>query len=244
MHVIQPFSDFSFVATNKDPTDILQFDRFQPSTQLRAIDFPEFTPIDSIADWTVLRAGIRNKLETRRDDTTMTWFELDTYFDVNFENPYDRTDYSNLFNDIRFTPLPWASLVINSQVPAFNKGFTEVNTSINIQPTADLQINVGHRYLNNNPFFLNSSLFVVGGYYRLNDNWGIGVQEQYEETTGVLEQQRYAVYRDLTNWVASFGAVIRDNAGVKEYGVLFTITLKAFPKFGFDLNFDPGSSGE
>ena len=244
MHVIQPFSDFSFVATNKDPTDILQFDRFQPSTQLRAIDFPQFTPIDSIAGWTVLRAGVRNKLETRRDDSTVTWFELDTYFDVNFDNPYDRSDYSNLFNDIRFTPLPWATLVINSQVPAFNKGFTEVNTSVNIQPTADLQINVGHRYLNDNPFFLNSSLIVVGGYYRLNDNWGVGVQEQYEEATGVLEQQRYAVYRDLTNWVASFGAVIRDNAGVKEYGVLFTITLKAFPKFGFDLNFDPGSSGQ
>src|SRR6202008_4669232 len=74
MHVIQPFSDFSFVATNKDPTDILQFDRFQPSTQLRAIDFPQFTPIDSIAGWTVLRAGVRNKLETRRDDSTVTWF--------------------------------------------------------------------------------------------------------------------------------------------------------------------------
>lgn len=244
MHVIQPFSDFSYVATNKDPKDILPFDRFQPSTQLRAIDFPQFTPIDSITGWTVLRAGVRNKLETRRDDATMTWFELDTYMDVNFDNPYDRTDFSNLFNDIHFAPLPWMTLTIESQVPAFAKGFTEINTSVNVQPTANLQLNFGHRYLNDNPFFLDSSLFLVGGYYRINENWGFGVQEQYEEQTGVLEQQRYAVYRDLTNWVASFGAVIRDNAGVKEYGVLFTITLKAFPKFGFDLNFDPGSSGE
>jgi len=244
MHVIQPFADFSYVATNVDPKDILAFDRFEPSTQLRAIDFPQFTPIDSIADWTVLRAGIRNKLETRRDDTTVTWFELDTYFDVNFDNPYDRTDFSNLFNDIRFTPVPWASFTIGSQVPAFAKGFTEINTSVSVQPTANLQLNFGHRYLNDNPFFLNSSLFVVGGYYRINDNWGVGVQEQYEESSGLLEQQRYAVYRDLTNWVASFGAVINDNAGVKEYGVLFTITLKAFPKFGFDLNFDPGGAGQ
>jgi len=38
--------------------------------------------------------------------------------------------------------------------------------------------------------------------------------------------------------------VIRDNGGVKEYGVLLTFTLKAFPKFGFDFNFDPGSSGD
>ena len=245
MHVIQPFTDFSYVKENgPNPTSILGFDRFEPSTQLRAIDFPQFTPIDSIDSWTVWRLGVRNKLETRRDDKTMTWFELDTFFDVNFDNPYNRTDYSNLFNNIRFTPLPWMSFSVNSQVPAFAKGFTEVNTFATVQPLANLQVTFGHRYLNNNPFFLDSSLFVVGGYYRLDDNWGIGVQEQYEASTGVLEQQRYAIYRDLTSWVASFGGVIRDNLGVKDYGVIFTVTLKAFPKFGFDLNVDPTSEGE
>jgi hypothetical protein len=113
-----------------------------------------------------------------------------------------------------------------------------------VQPLANLQVNVGHRYLNGNPFFENSSLFVVGGYLRVNDNWGFAVQEQYEGATETLQEQRYAIYRDLTSWVASFGGVIRDNSGVKEYGLLFTVTLKAFPKFGFDLNFDPTSSGQ
>ena len=245
MHVIQPFTDFSYVKENgPNPTSILGFDRFQPSTQLRAIDFPQFTTIDSIADWTVWRVGVRNRLETRRDDTTMTWFELDTFFDVNFVNPYNRTDYSNFFNNIRFTPLPWVSFSVNSQVPAFSKGFTEVNTTASVQPLANLQLNFGHRYLNDNPFFDNSSLFLVGGYYRINDNWSIGAQEQYEAATSTLEEQRYSIYRDLSSWVASVGGVIRDNNGVKEYGLLFTITLKAFPKFGFDLNFDPTSSGQ
>ena len=245
MHVIQPFTNFSYVDENgANPTAILGFDRYQPSTQLRAIDFPQFTTIDSIDNWTVWRVGVRNRLETRRDDKTMTWFELDSFFDVNFDNPYDRTDYSNLFNNIRFTPLPWVSLSVNSQVPAFSKGFTEVNTLASVQPLANLQLSVGHRYLNDNPFFLNSSLFLVGGYYRIDDNWGIGAQEQYEATTSTLEEQRYSIYRDLSSWVASFGGVIRDNKGVKEYGILFTVTLKAFPKFGFDLNFDPTSSGE
>jgi len=245
MHVIQPFTNFSYVDENgANPTAILQFDRFEPSTQLRAIDFPQFTTIDSIDNWTVWRVGVRNRLETRRDDQTITWLELDTFFDVNFDNPYDRTEYSNFFNNLRFSPLPWMSFTVNSQVPAFAKGFTEVNTLANVQPLSNVQLTVGHRYLNNNPFFQNSSLFVVGGYCRLNDNWGIGVQEQYEATTGILEEQRYSIYRDLSAWVASFGGVIRDNSGVNEYGVLFTITLKAFPKFGFDLNFDPTSQGE
>jgi LPS-assembly protein len=244
MHVMQPFTDFAYVKEDgPNPTSVLQFDRFEPSTQLRAIDFPQFTPIDSIADWTVWRVGVRNRLETRRDDQTITWFELDTFFDVNFENPYYNTNYSNLFNNIRFNPVPWMSFSINSQIPAFNKGFTEVDTYATVQPLANLQVNLGHRYLNDNPFFDNSSLFVVGGYYRINDNWGVGVQEQYEAATSTLEEQRYSIYRDLTSWVASFGGVIRDNSGVKEYGLLFTVTLKAFPKFGFDLNFDPYSQG-
>lgn len=245
MHVIQPFTNFSYVKEDgPNPTSILALDRFQPSTQLPAIDFPQFTTIDTIDDWTIWRVGVRNKLETRRDDRTITWFELDTYVDVNFNNPFDRTDYSNLFNNIRFQPLPWVSFSINSQLPAFDQGFTEVDTVANVQPMANLQLTVAHRYLNGNPFFQDSSLFVVGGYYRIDDNWGVAVQEQYEGATGILEQQRYSIYRDLSSWVASFGGIIRDNNGSKEYGVLFTITLKAFPKFGFDLNFDPSSEGE
>jgi hypothetical protein len=114
-----------------------------------------------------------------------------------------------------------------------------------VQPISNLQLSFSHRYLNNNPFFQHSSLVVLGGYYRLNDNWGFGFQEQYEGTIGLFQEQRYVIYRDLTNWVASFGAVVRDNTGnKKEYGVLLSFTLKAFPKFGFDLNFDPGSSGQ
>jgi len=245
MHVIQPFTDFSYVKEDgPNPTAILGFDRFQPSTQPRALDFPQFTTIDSIADWTVWRVGVRNRLETRRDDRTMTWLELDSFVDVQFVNPYQPTDYSNLVNNLRFTPLPWVSFSVNSQLPAFDKGFTEVDTVANVQPMANLQLTVAHRYLNGNPFFQDSSLFVVGGYYRINDNWGVGVQEQYEGETGLLEQQRYSIYRDLSSWVASFGGIIRDNNGSKEYGLLFTITLKAFPKFGFDLNFDPTSEGE
>ncbi|HZR78397.1 MAG TPA: LPS assembly protein LptD [Chthoniobacterales bacterium] len=246
LHVIQPYSDFSYVRENGiNPAAVLEFDRFEPSTQARPIDFPQFTSIDSIASWTVWRNGVRNRLETRRDDLTVTWLELDTFFDVNFDNPYDRRGYSNLFNKLRFTPLPWASLSVDSQVPAFTSGFTEVNTSLTVQPTANLQLSAGHRYLNDNPFFEHSSLFVVGGYYRVTDNWGFGFQEQYEGTIGLFQEQRYAIYRDLTNWVASFGAVVRDNTGnKKEYGILLTFTLKAFPKFGFDLNFDPGSQGQ
>ena len=243
-HIIQPFTDFSYVYDNTDPAEILQFDRFEPSTLLPPIDFPQFTPIDSIADWSIWRIGVRNKLQTRRDDLTISWLEVETFVEVNFDNPFDRTEYSNLYNRVRFNPLPWVGLVVDSQVPAFDKGFTEINTRLTFQPVANVQVAVGNRYLQNNPFFLNSNLITFDGFYRINDNWGFAVQEQYEGSTNTLEQQRYAIYRDLTSWVASLGAVVRDNGGVKEYGVLLTFTLKAFPKFSFDFNIDPSGAND
>ncbi len=244
-HIFQPFANFSYVsAPNVDAATILQFDRAQPTTKLNPIDFPQYTSIDSLDNWSIARIGVRNRLQTRRDDLTVSWLELETFVDVNFNNPFDKTDYSNVFNRLRFTPVPWATLIVDSQLPLLDKGFTEVNTSISFKPTANAVITFGHRYLHNNPFFLNSSLFTVGGYYRINDNWGVGFLESYEGETNIVEQQRYSIYRDLTSWVASLGAIIENNAGVKQYGVLLTFTLKAFPKFGLDLNFDPAGTNQ
>ncbi len=244
-HIIQPFVNFSYVTgDNLNPAEILQFDRYQPSTQLRPIDFPQFTSIDSIDNWTIARVGVRNRLQTRRDDSTINWLELETYFDVNIDNPYDRSSFSNVFNKLRFVPLPWAWLSISSQLPLLANGFTEINTDIHLQPIASLQLTLGHRYLRDAPFFDDSSLYTFGGYYRVNENWGIGAYDRYEGATGFFEEQRYSVYRDLTSWVGSLGAIIRNNGGVKEYGLILSFTLKALPKFSFDFNYDPSGQGE
>ena len=158
--------------------------------------------------------------------------------------PYDRHRLTPTSStDSVSRPCPGPRLRSIRRCRRFDGGSRKSTRGVAIQPVANVQLTVGHRYLNDNPFFENSSLFVVGGYYRIDDNWGVGIQEQYEATTRVLEQQRYSIYRDLTSWVASLGAVVRDNDGVKEYGVLLTFTLKAFPKFGFDLNFDPAGAG-
>ena len=243
-HILQPFANFSYVAgQNLNPAEILQFDRYIPSTRLRPIDFPQFTSIDSLDNWSIARLGMRNRLQTRRDDSTINWLELETYFDINFDNPYNRSSFSNIFNNLRFNPLPWVSLAINSQVPLLADGFTEVNTEVRFQPISTVLLSLSHRFLNENPFFANSSLYTAGAYYRIDDNWSAGALVRYEGSTGFVEEQRYTVYRDLTSWVASVGAVIRNNGGVKEYGVLLSFTLKALPKFSFDLNFDPGATG-
>jgi LPS-assembly protein len=249
-HIVQPYTDFSFVRTNRGPDDILQFDRFQPSTQLPMFDFPQFTSIDAIDNWSILQLGVRNRLQTRRDNSTFNWLEMDTFFDVNLDEPefpganLHQGALSNLYNRLRWNPLPWFSFTVASQTPLNANGFTEINTGVSWLVNQDLRLDLSHRYLNENPFFTNSSLINLGAYYRLDDNWAISAREEYEAVGNLLENQVYEVHRDLSSWVASLGFIIRDSGtGSNEYGVLLTFTLKDFPAISLPISLDPQGEG-
>ena len=244
-HIIQPYLNFSYVAgPSVRPDHILPIDTYLPSTQLAPFDFPQSVALDSIDQATILRLGVRNRLLTKRDDRSFTWLELDSFFNVNYDNPYDTNDFSNLFNRLTFTPLPWVGLTIDSQLPVFSSGFSEINTSLTFMPTSDLTFSVGHRYLQNNVFFPNSSLATLTAYYQIDPNWAVSLNEQYELEDAVLESQRYTVYRDLTSWIASVSAVMTDNRGKQNIGVYLTFTLKDLPNLNLNFNIDPGSSGQ
>jgi len=260
-HVIQPYLNFSWVSTpTLNPNDILPMDRYIASTRLPAIDFPEFTSIDSINHWTVLRLGMRNRLLTRRDNATLDWLDLDTYFDVNFNNPFAQVisitrdpktgkttqtlqDYSNVFNRVRFQPVPWLALSIDSQFPVFGRGFSEFNTTIDWTISPNIRLTLSDRYLHGNPFFQDSNQVAVTSYFRINENWGFSIYEAYEGQTGTFLEQTYAIHRDLSSWVASFGLDFKNNGGGKQQsGVYITFTLKDIPRFGLPLHLNVGSA--
>ena len=253
-HVVQPYLNMSFTFSSDEPDRILQFDSLRRSTQLPPIDFPQFNTIDSIDNWAILRLGTRNRFQTRRDNQTFTWLELNTFLDVNFDrpdfgqglNPDDGT-FSNLVNRLRWNPLPWVNLQLDSQIPLLDRGFTEVNTNVNFLATQNLQFSVGHRYMSGNALFPDSSLLNIGGYFRLDDNWAVSFRETYEFQDSVLEAQRYEVHRDLSSWVASLGMIVRDNKGSNksqtDIGFLLTFTLKDIPNIRLPIALDPSGGG-
>lgn len=267
-HVIQPFMNMSYVYASEGPDDILQFDRLNPSTQRPAIDFPQFNAIDTIANWSILRLGVRNRLQTRRDNLTFAWLEWNSFLDINIDRPeFERTflatpqdldrnqrfdrklannrvvadpgTFSNIYNSVRWTPVPWAALTVDSQLPLLDSGFSEFNSTLNFMPTSNLRLLVSHRYLSSNPYFSDSNQLSVGGYYRVNENWGLGVRETYEFQTGVLREQRYEVHRDLSSWIATLGLFVADNGTIADYGVALTFTLKDLPQVRLPFNLDP-----
>jgi len=214
--------------------------------QLPSFDFPEFRSIDAISSWAVWQYGVRNRLQTQRDGDTINWMELDTYFDLNIQEPYfagvtyQNARFSNLYDKLRWNPLPWLTVKFDTALPVFVGGFTEINTDIAFMVTSDLTFDIGQRYINNNPYFKNSNLIVGGAYLRLNENWGFHLMEQYEVVGNILESQRYEIYRDLSSWIASIGLLIgSNNGGSNQYGVIFTLTLKDAPQTSLPFSFNP-----
>ena len=245
-HVIQPFTDLSYAYSSRNPVNIYQFDRYDNSTQLPSFDFPEFRSIDAISSWTVWQFGVRNRLQTKRDGDTINWMELDTYFDLNIQEPYfagvtyQNARFSNLYNNLRWNPLPWLTVKFDTVLPVFTGGFTEINTDISFMVTKDLTVDIGQRYINNNPYFKNSNLIVGGAYLRLNENWGFHIMEQYEAVGNLLESQRYEIYRDLSSWIASLGLLVgNNNGGSTQYGLIFSLTLKDSPQTSLPFSFNP-----
>ena len=238
-HVVQPYANYSGVYNfGPSPSDIYQFDRVVESTQLLPLNFPQFTAVDSIDTWNIVRLGVRQRLQTRRNNSTYQWFSLDTFMDVNMDNPYSEGPVSNLFNVMSFRPVPWAGISVTSQIPVTNSGFTECNTSLNFMPTRDLSFNIGNRYINGNNFFSNNNQLNFYTYWRMNDHWGFSVYEQYEFNSQVLQYQRYLIHRDLSSWIASIGAEVRDNqGGDRQLGVLLVMTLKDAPRVTLPLAF-------
>jgi LPS-assembly protein len=249
-HVVQPWMNLAYTYSGEDPAEILQFDRLNRSTQLPPVDYPQFNTIDSIDTGTILRLGVRQRWQTRRDNQTLNWLEWQTFFDTYLDRPAfglsmlaDGGTFSNIYNRIRWNPLPWLNFELDSQLPILDEGFSEVNTKANFMATDYLRLTVGHRYISGNPLFLDSNLLDFGAYIRMGDHWGFSFRESYEFQDSTLESQRYELHRDLSSWIASLGVVVRDNRGANDYGIILTFTLKDLPNVKLPLSLDPEGVG-
>jgi hypothetical protein len=255
LHTMQPYFNYSYVYNAGLSRDqILQFDRVVPATEPLPLDFPEFVAIDSIDNWSILRLGVRNRLTTRRGDGNYEWLLVDSFFDLNFQNPYvddDQGNVSNVVNRIQFRPVSWAALVMDAQMPITDQGFTDVNTSILFMPWRDLLLQFGDRYIENNPFFQNSNQVSGYVYYQITSNWGVSAQATYEAEDDLLLYQRYLIHRDLSSWIVSFGGEVRknkagntnnNNNGQTDYGIVLSMTLKDAPQVTLPLAFDQATT--
>ena len=240
LHVLQPYAAWSVVAVDELDRDYPKIDRLTFTTRPRPLQTSSFTAIDEIESWNILRFGARNHLITRRDGQSHEWLFMDTYIDKYLDDPEGNREWSNLYNDIRWQPLPWLGLDLETQVPLLEggSGFSEINTRLRFMPSRDMELSLAYRHLNSHPVLLDSDRIELGTYVRLAENWGIGTRHTFEMDDGVLEVQQYTLHRDLGNWVFGMGVTHRDNRFEDEFGVIFSLSLKDFPSASLPFRLD------
>jgi len=244
-HIVQPYVNWSYVSADSLGAGF-GIDTLAPSTRPRPLEVSNWTALDSLRDWNLVRLGVSNRLQTKRDHTTFNWLTANTYMDAFIEDPeYDR-DFSNLYQDISWRPVPWMKFDVGAQLPLSDRtgNFTEFNTRASFMPTDSMEFSIGHRTLNDHPVFDDSSLLDFHAYARLSEKWGVSIYERFEMDDSTLETQQYSVHRDLTSWIATLGTVIRDHRNEQEWGVLLSLTLKDFPAFRIPMDFDPRGGGQ
>lgn len=247
-HVLQPYVNASYTPEpNETPRDFVGYDNRLPSTRISPLHWQTFNSIDSINELTAVRHGIRNRLQTKRDGVNVDLIDWDLYGQANITRNRDMgilvdEVYSHIYSNLSIYPLPWLRYDSYMAFGITSDAFHEFENRLTWQIHPAIELSLGHLFLDNidytDPSFPtgifnieNSNLFYLSSYWRLNENWKISQSLSFEANDGRLQEQRYAIYRDLRAWDLGVGTIIRDNRRLEdEFVIYMTLTLKAFPE--------------
>ena len=233
-HIIEPSINYVFVPEpNVRPRQLPQFDSQLPTSRLLPIEFPDYNSIDSIDSAQVVRLGLRNKFQTKREEGIDNLINWAVYTDWRIPPHHDQSRFSDVYSDLEFKPRHWLTFDSETRYSIDEGKFREANHYATIQPGETWSLSLGHRYRENTPELgVGNNLILATFYYRLNENWGFRTQHIFEARDGVLEYQYYTVYRDFRGWTGAITFRERENRfGANDFTVAFTLSFKAFPKY-------------
>jgi LPS-assembly protein len=242
-HIVQPSLNYVYVPRpSVRPRDLPQFDYELPTTQLLPITYPDYNSIDSIDTQNVLRLGLQNKLQTKREDGVENFVHWQLYTDWRLRPRSDQETFADLYSWLDVKPFQW--LTVNSELnyDLNQKKWDQVNHSATFAPNDVWSWTIGERYLRSGAFFgtnVGNSLLFSSLYLRINPNWAARATHHYDAREQFLQSQAYTLYRDFRSWtVALTFRVLNNQGGDLDYGGAITFSSKAFPRFqlGDDVN--------
>jgi hypothetical protein len=195
--------------------------------------------------------SLRNRLQTKREEGVQDLVNLSITTDYNL-HPGTNHPFGDLYSDFDFRPRSWLTLNSSVRYDMVSNRWREAVERVVIQPSTAWSLAVAYRYLmNNDPEFETylgqnlpgHNLITASFYYRMNENWGLHIAEQYEAQYGGLQQQVYSIYRDLRSWTAALMFRITEGPGQPtDFTVGLTFSLKAFPRYGLGADSDPAQT--
>ncbi len=231
-HIIEPSVNYVFVPDpSTPPAQLPQFDAENPALLIAPVNFPDYNSIDSIDTQNVMRFGLRNVLQTKRDGQLQDLVNWNLMMDWRLDPKATQTSLNDLYSKLLFRPRTW--LAFDSEF-RYNIDSSQLNMAfhqVTFSPNDHWSWGIGHWYLRSGfidpqgDSFITSSLF-----YRMNDNWGARMTDSYNVQTGRLQDQHYTIYRDMRSWTAALVFRVANNVNSPlDFTVAFSLSLKANP---------------
>ena len=242
-HIIEPSVNYVFVPhPSTPPSQLPQFDSELPSLELLPIQFPDYNDIDSIDSENVIRFGLRNTLQTKRDgqlDNLLNWnVMLDWRLkpdrnQTNLDEPGSvQQTFGDLYSDLAFKPRSWIALESQTRYNINSGNLNLAFEQLTFTPNTRWSWGLGYWYLRGGFLGSGDNLITSTIFYRLNDNWGLRATHDFNAATGQLQQQFYTLYRDLRSWTGALTLRVIDNdTGPTDFTLAFTFSIKAKPRY-------------
>jgi len=242
-HILEPFLDYQWVpAPTVATTNIFQFDTVRsitlnngetfPVTRYMPLEFPANGALDALDRENVVRFGLRQRLQTRRDNQPWDLLEVTAWTDFHFERTTGETDFSNIYGNMTVRPTTWLTLDAFTRYDIQKTVVQEFNTDARISNGDRWAVGLGTRYLRDD-----SNLVSVDLSYRLTRHWVAQMFQRFDMQDGQWQEQDYVLRQELHDWYISYGFRYRSQlVGRDEKAFYFSVTLKAFPAMHIGFN--------
>jgi hypothetical protein len=231
-HVFEPSINYVYVPQPSTPASQLpQFDSELPSLLVLPIQFPDYSDIDSIDSENVIRFGMRNTLQTKRDGAVDTFVDWNMLLDWRLRPNPGQNTFNDLYSKLDFKPKSWLTLESQLRYDINDSRLNLAFHQITIAPNERWSWGLGHWYLHDDFVGAGANYFTSVIFYRVDDNWGLRATHNFDATSGRLQQQFYTIYRDLRSWTAAVTFRVINNAtGPEDFTIAFALSLKAAPQ--------------
>ena len=199
-HIIEPSANYVYVPRpSVAPAQLPQFDSAMPSLLLLPVEFPDYNNIDSVDSENVVRLGVRNTLQTKRDgqvdrlldwNLTIDWRLNPSGNPNNLDEPYSpQQTFSDLYSDLSFKPRSWIILDSKLREDVQNGNLNFSFHQITFAPGNRWSWGLGYWYQRAGfDGFTSSANFVTSVfYYRFDENWGYRMEDDYNAAAGLLQ---------------------------------------------------------
>lgn len=185
-HIVEPYANYTFVPEpTLLPERIYQFDR-----------------IDSMGEGHWAKIGVRNKLQTKRDDRPFDLADVDVYTVYRIDRDAGENAVDKVFLDAEVWPAEWLYVDLDAIFDVEGSEVNRFNGRVEISRGDSWAAYMEYRFRKENSSLMLADLTLFPGTGR---NWTFNTYGRYEFETGRMEEQGGYIQRNFDCMVIRTG---------------------------------------